>query len=82
MSKAEELRQMSDEHLALTLKETCENLFRLRLQAQTERLDAPSELRKARRLIARIKTIQNQRARTGAPSPEEKTTEEAPAEPS
>jgi large subunit ribosomal protein L29 len=37
-------------------------LFHLRVQAQTERLDAPSELKKARRAIARIKTIQTQRA--------------------
>jgi large subunit ribosomal protein L29 len=61
MNKASELREMSDEQLGLTLKETKENLFRLRLKAQTERLDAPSELRKARRLIARIKTIETQR---------------------
>jgi large subunit ribosomal protein L29 len=61
MTKASELREMSDEHLALTLKETCSNLFHLRLQAQTERLDAPSELRKQRRTIARIQTIQTQR---------------------
>jgi large subunit ribosomal protein L29 len=60
--KAGELREMSDEQLQLTLQETCERLFRLRMQAQTERLDAPSELRKSRRLIARIKTIQRQRA--------------------
>ena len=57
---------MSDEQLGLTLKETKENLFRLRLKAQTERLDAPSELRKARRLIARIKTIQGERASAAA----------------
>jgi large subunit ribosomal protein L29 len=62
MSAASELRQMSDEQLALSLKEAAEQLFRLRIQAQTERLDAPSELRKQRRLIARIKTIQRQRA--------------------
>jgi large subunit ribosomal protein L29 len=61
MTKASELREMSDEQLALTLKETTSNLFHLRLQAQTERLDAPSELRKQRRMIARIQTIQNQR---------------------
>jgi len=59
--KASELRDMSDEQLALTLKDTCESLFRLRIQAQTERLDAPSELRRHRRLIARIKTIQRER---------------------
>ena len=63
MTKAAELREMSDEQLAVTLKDACEGLFRLRLQAQTERLDAPSELRKSRRLIARIKTIQSGRAR-------------------
>jgi large subunit ribosomal protein L29 len=66
MTKAAELRDMSEEQLAVVLKETCENFFRLRLQAQTERLDAPSELRKNRRLIARIKTIQNQRAKAAA----------------
>ena len=59
--EAAELRDMSDEQLGLTLKETRESLFRLRIQAQTERLDAPTELLRHRRLIARIKTIQRQR---------------------
>jgi large subunit ribosomal protein L29 len=59
--KMEELREMSDEQLELTLKETRENLFRLRMQSLTERLDAPSELRRNRRMIARIKTIRRQR---------------------
>jgi large subunit ribosomal protein L29 len=58
--KAAELREMSDEQLELTLKETCDRLFRLRLQSQTERLDAPSELRKCRRTVARIKTLLHQ----------------------
>jgi large subunit ribosomal protein L29 len=61
--KVSELRQMSDEQLAQVLKETRESLFRLRVQAQTERLDAPSEIRKHRRLIARILTIRNERKR-------------------
>lgn len=61
MTKASELREMSDEQLGLTLHEAAENLFRLRIQAQTERLDAPSELRKNRRLIARVQTIQRER---------------------
>jgi large subunit ribosomal protein L29 len=59
--KVAELRDMSDEQLALTLKDACESLFRLRIQSQTERLDAPSELRRQRRLIAQIKTIHRQR---------------------
>jgi large subunit ribosomal protein L29 len=63
MNKASELRQMSDEQLTLTLKDTTKHLFRLRLQAETERLDAPSELRKHRRLVARIKTVQTERRR-------------------
>jgi large subunit ribosomal protein L29 len=66
--KASELREMSDEHLTLTLKETAESLFRLRIRAQTERLDAPSELKKQRRLIARIHTIQRQRTASAAPA--------------
>ncbi|OHB70452.1 MAG: 50S ribosomal protein L29 [Planctomycetes bacterium RBG_13_63_9] len=66
MSKAKELREMSGEQLSVVLQETTDNFFRLRLQAQTERLDAPSELRKNRRLIARIKTIQNERDRAAA----------------
>jgi large subunit ribosomal protein L29 len=66
MTKATELREMSDEQLGLTLTETAEHLFRLRIKAQTERLDAPSELRKHRRLIARLKTIQTERTRAAA----------------
>ena len=68
--KTTELREMSDEQLGLTLKETEHNLFRLRMQAQTERLDAPSELRRHRRLIAQIKTVQTQRtAKEAAANP-------------
>ena len=69
--KASELREMSDDHLALTLKETNSNLFHLRLQAQTERLDAPSELRKHRRLIARVRTLQTERAQKAAQNQQE-----------
>jgi large subunit ribosomal protein L29 len=66
MAKSTELRDMSDEQLGLTLQETVDKLFRLRIQSQTEKLDAPSELRRNRRLVARIKTIQNQRAKKAA----------------
>lgn len=64
--KIGELREMSDEQVTLTWKEASENLFRLRLQAQTERLDAPSELRRHRRLIAQCQTILNDRGRAAA----------------
>ena len=61
MTKPAELRDQSDEQLELLLKETQQNLFRLRLQSETERLEAPSEIIKAKREIARIKTILRER---------------------
>ena len=63
MSSINELRDMSDEQLSATLKEACTTLFKMRVQAQTERLDAPSELKRNRRTVARIKTIQTERHR-------------------
>ena len=57
MTKPAELREQSDDQLELLLKEVQTNLFRLRLQSETERLEAPSEIVKAKREIARIKTI-------------------------
>jgi large subunit ribosomal protein L29 len=61
MSKASELRDQTDEQLELHMAETQKNLFRLRLQSETERLEAPSEIIKAKREIARVKTILRQR---------------------
>ncbi|TWT88115.1 50S ribosomal protein L29 [Pseudobythopirellula maris] len=69
----QELRDMSDEQLGLTIKEAAENLFRLRVQAQTEKLDSPSEIRRNRRLIARVKTIQTQRAMAAAAKADKQT---------
>lgn len=59
--KPTEYRGMGDEQLDLTLKEEIKNLFHLRFQSATERLETPSEIRKAKREIARIKTIQRER---------------------
>jgi large subunit ribosomal protein L29 len=59
--KPAELRAMSDEQLELQLKDTVKNLFHLRFQSATERLETPSEIRKAKRDIARIKTVQRER---------------------
>lgn len=63
MTKIAELRDMSDEQLELTAKEAVESIFRLKIKAQTERLEAPSEIRANRRLVARVRTLQTQRAR-------------------
>lgn len=59
--KTAEYRGMSDEQLDLTLRDELKNLFHLRFQSATERLETPSEITKAKRLIARIKTIQRER---------------------
>ena len=59
--KTEELVQMSTEQLDLTLQDTVKNLFTLRIHSATDRLETPSELKKARRNVARIKTILRQR---------------------
>ncbi|HSG70742.1 MAG TPA: 50S ribosomal protein L29 [Planctomycetaceae bacterium] len=61
MTIASDLREMNDEQLVAELAETRKQLFELRFQAATERLDAPSELRKLRKTIARILTIQRER---------------------
>jgi len=59
--KAEEYRQMSDEQLELSLKEVVKNLFHLRFQSATDRLETPSEMTKAKREVARIKTVMRER---------------------
>jgi large subunit ribosomal protein L29 len=61
--KLNEYRGASDEQLALSLKELEKNLFHLRFQSATDRLETPSEIRKVKRDIARILTIQRERAR-------------------
>jgi large subunit ribosomal protein L29 len=66
MSSNTELREMSDEQLDATAKEAAQTLFRLRFQSQSERLNTPSEIRKNRRLIARIKTIQAERQKAAS----------------
>ena len=60
MKKAD-LSGMSDEQLQLTLLDTEKQLFRLRFQSATDRLETPTEIRKAKREIARIKTTQRSR---------------------
>jgi large subunit ribosomal protein L29 len=59
--KAATLRDMNDEQLQAVMNDANQKLFRLRIKAQTDRLDVPSELKRNRRLVARIKTIQTER---------------------
>ncbi len=64
--KITELREMSDEQLQATANEAAQTLFRLRFQSQSERLNTPTELKKNRRLIARVKTLQTERVKAAA----------------
>jgi len=65
-TKARELRDMSEEQVRLVWKDAAEALFRLKLQSQTEKLAAPSEVRKHRRTIARCQTILAERQKRAA----------------
>jgi large subunit ribosomal protein L29 len=56
-----ELREKETGHLKTELNEQQKHLFELRSQAVTEKLEDPSQLKKTRREIARMKTILRQR---------------------
>ena len=56
----------SDDQLNESLGELKREAFNLRFQAATSQLEKPSRVREVRRDIARIKTVQNQRAAAAA----------------
>ena len=62
--RARELRELSNEELQKRLAESRENLFNLRFQAATGALENTARLTLAKRDIARILTIQAERANT------------------
>ncbi len=45
--KSAEIRALGEEQLELALKDTTKNLFSLRCQSATDRLETPSEMKKA-----------------------------------
>lgn len=59
--KIKEIREHSDEQLATELEALERRMFELRCQGVTEKIQATSELGKARKDIARIKTVMRQR---------------------
>ena len=68
MATANVLREMADEQLGHELREAQRSLFRIRFQSATERNDTPSNVRKLRQTVARIKTIQRERELSGGVS--------------
>ena len=57
-----ELRALTDEELAAKQRELRDTLFVLRLRHGTKQLESPARLRQTKRDIARVRTIQRQRA--------------------
>lgn len=63
MSKTEDLRTKTDDQLESDLGELKREAFNLRFQSATNQLEKPSRMREVRRTIAKIKTLQNERAK-------------------
>ena len=67
MSKTtEDLRTKTDDQLSTELGALKKEAFNLRFQAATNQLERPARVREVRRTIARIKTLQSERARAAA----------------
>jgi large subunit ribosomal protein L29 len=62
MPKPAELRQWNDHELDVEVQKIERELFDLRSQATTERIQAPSEIWLRKKQVARIRTILNERA--------------------
>jgi large subunit ribosomal protein L29 len=60
--KATELRSKSDDELGKELLDVRKAQFSLRMQLSTQQLTNTSQLAKLRKDVARIKTIQSERA--------------------
>jgi large subunit ribosomal protein L29 len=61
--KFDELNKQSDDQLVDQLAELKREQFNLRFQAATNQIEKPSRVREVRRTIAKIRTLQNERAR-------------------
>jgi len=57
------LREKSVDELQTRERELSEQLFKLRFQRATGRMENPSKMRQVRREIARIKTLLNEKSR-------------------
>ena len=62
-NKAAELREKSVVELNPRERELTEQLFKLRFQRATGRIESPAKMRQVRREIARIKTLLNEKSR-------------------
>jgi len=58
-----ELREKSVDELETRARDLTEQLFKLRFQRATGRIESPAKMRQVRREIARIKTLLNEKSR-------------------
>ena len=58
-----EIRDLSDSELEMRLREIEEELFMLQLRRATSQLENPMKVRAVRRDLARMRTIQRERAK-------------------
>ena len=68
MAAKDDLNVKTDDQLQTQLIELTREQFNLRFQSATNQLEKPSRVREVRRTIARIKTLQHQRARAAEPA--------------
>jgi len=66
MPATDDLKVKTDDQLQQQLLELKREQFNLRFQSATNQLEKPSRVTEVRKTIARIKTLQNQRARVTA----------------
>ena len=64
----EDLRAKSDDQLSEQLVSLKKEQFNLRFQAATNQLERPARIKEVRREIARIKTLQAERAKSAQPA--------------
>ena len=70
MAQYDDLSKNTDDQLTEQLGDLKREQFNLRFQSATNQLEKPSRVRVVRRTIARIRTLQNERARiAGAKAP-------------
>ena len=63
--RAKQIRDLTDEELDRALADRRQELFNLRFQSATGALENPARLKLAKREIARILTVRNEREHEG-----------------
>ena len=65
-NQTSDLRAKSDDQLTSDLGDLKREAFNLRFQAATNQLERPARIKEVRRGIARVKTLQGERANSAA----------------